>query len=196
MASPGSTPEFECVVALEFLAANQPIPGSSPEQLILKLFTEMRAPVFRHLLWLHLRPDQAEDVIQETFLRLYQHLSRSSFHGYNLRGWVWRVAHNLGLNLQMAARRKEVRDELALQEVANSLFDPGPNPEQVVVWRQCELRVAGAIRKLSDRDRQCIHLRARGLGYRQIASVLRIGRSTVADTLVRATALLRSYGRL
>jgi DNA-binding CsgD family transcriptional regulator len=45
---------------------------------------------------------------------------------------------------------------------------------------------------LNERDRQCMHLRAQGLGYRQIASVMGVGRSTVADTLDRVTTILRS----
>lgn len=196
MASLGPAPHFEGVGALEFSGFNGSCSKSMAEQVVLELFTEMRGPVFRHLLWLHLRPDQAEDVIQETFLRLYQHLSRGGFHSYNLRGWVWRVAHNLGLNLKTAARRKEGRDELALHEVANRLLDPGPNPEQALERRQSERRIAAAMQRLNDRDRQCLHLRAQGLGYRQIASVLRIGRSTVADTLDRVTTLLRSYSHL
>jgi len=84
------------------------------EDRILELFNEMRAPVLRHLLWMNLRPDQAEDVLQETFLRLYQHLLRDEFSRRNLRGWIWRVAHNLGVNLRLTVNRNESGAELAL----------------------------------------------------------------------------------
>ena len=165
----------------------------SVEDQVLLLFEEMRLPIFRHLVWLHLRADQAEDVVQETFLRLYQHLSRSSFERHNLRGWVWRVAHNLGVNLAMATSRKEGGTELDLGEVSEWLADPGPNPEQALEQMQRTERVAAGFESLNERDRQCVHLRAQGLGYRQIASVLGMGRSTVADTLDRITAFLRSH---
>ena len=163
------------------------------EDQVMDLFTEMRLPIFRHLVWLHLRTDQAEDVIQETFLRLYQHLSRATFTRQNLRGWVWRVAHNLGVNVRMATSRKENSTELDLDDVSQWLVDPCPNPEQTLQQYQSEQRIATGIEELNERDRQCIHLRAQGLGYRQIASVLGMGRSTVADTLDRVTTFLRSH---
>src|SRR5450755_259305 len=57
-------------------------------------FTELREPVCRYLLALGLAAPEAEEVVQETFLRLCQHLD-SDRPRDNLRGWVFRVAHNL-----------------------------------------------------------------------------------------------------
>jgi RNA polymerase sigma-70 factor (ECF subfamily) len=195
MPSMGISAGGETFAALELAAPRSLAPDDSlsAEDQVLLLFEEMRLPIFRHLVWLHLRADQAEDVVQETFLRLYQHLSRSSFERHNLRGWVWRVAHNLGVNLAMATSRKEGGTELDLGEVSEWLADPGPNPEQALEQMQRTERVAAGFESLNERDRQCVHLRAQGLGYRQIASVLGMGRSTVADTLDRITAFLRSH---
>ena len=195
MPSMGISAGGETFVALELAAPRSLAPDDSlsAEDQVLLLVEEMRLPIFRHLVWLHLRADQAEDVVQETFLRLYQHLSRSSFERHNLRGWVWRVAHNLGVNLAMATSRKEGGTELDLGEVSEWLADPGPNPEQALEQMQRTERVAAGFESLNERDRQCVHLRAQGLGYRQIASVLGMGRSTVADTLDRITAFLRSH---
>lgn len=178
---------------LSITEALTPDASISTEDQVMELFGEMRAPIFRHLVWLHLRADQAEDIVQETFLRLHQQLSRADFSRHNLRGWVWRVAHNLGVNLRMATNRKENRTELELEDASEWLADPNPNPEQVLQRNQREQRVVAGIQELNERDRQCVHLRAQGLGYRQIASVLGMGRSTVADTLERVTAFLRSH---
>ena len=195
MSSVGLSAGGEAFGALE-LAASDSLAGEetlSVEDQVLLLFDEMRLPIFRHLVWLHLRTDQAEDIVQETFLRLYQHLSMAGFARHNLRGWVWRVAHNLGVNLAMATSRKENGTELDLGEVSDWLADPGPNPEQALERLQSAERVAAGFETLNERDRQCVHLRAQGLGYRQIASVLGMGRSTVADTLDRITTFLRSH---
>jgi RNA polymerase sigma-70 factor (ECF subfamily) len=173
-----------------------PVESESIEDQIMDMFTEMRSPILRHLLWLNLRPDQAEDIVQETFLRLYQHLSRSDFPRHNIRGWIWRVSHNLGVNLRVAANRKERGAELALEDVSSWLADSRPDPEQTLQQVQREQLIAVGIRLLNARDKQCVHLRAQGLGYRQIASVLGIGRSTVADTMSRVTTFLRSNSRL
>ena len=97
MRSFGLNTDSNPVVALDL---GLPVRTLSLEEELIELFSEMRAPLQRHLLWLNLTPDQAEDVVQETFLRLFQHLSRPDFERRNLRGWVWRVAHNLGLNLR------------------------------------------------------------------------------------------------
>jgi RNA polymerase sigma-70 factor (ECF subfamily) len=163
-----------------------------PEALVMNMFSVMRTPLYRHILWMSLSPDEAEDVIQETFLRFYQQLSSGKLPHYNLRGWIWRVAHNLALDLRSAAIRKRKGAEMDLEAASEWLVDPGPNPQQIAEWRQGQERVQTAIEQLTERDRQCMHLRVQGLGYRQIASILGIGRSTVADTLDRVTIFLRS----
>jgi RNA polymerase sigma-70 factor (ECF subfamily) len=162
------------------------------EDQVIHLFTGLRIPILRHLMWMNLRPDEAEDVLQEAFLRLYQQLLRDNFPRDNLRGWVWRVAHNLGVNIRRAANRKENSAAMDIDAILAQLADPKPSPEQQLLQRQWEANVHIGIQLLNERDRQCVHLRAQGLGYREIASMLGIGRSTVADTLERVTRLLRS----
>jgi RNA polymerase sigma-70 factor (ECF subfamily) len=51
-------------------------------------------------------------------------------------------------------------------------------------------RITVAMRTLSEQETECIHLRAEGLRYREIAQILGIGISTVADSLRRALAKL------
>ncbi len=196
MASIGLSANVEAFAEREFSSSKSPAheEALSVEDQVLELFSEMRLPIFRHLLWLHLRADQAEDIVQETFLRLYEQLSQAELTRQNLKGWVWRVAHNLGVNVCVATRRKETGTELDLADVSNWLVDPRPNPEQTFSSHQANARVEARVRELSDRDRQCVHLRAQGFGYRQIASMLGMGRSTVADTLDRVTKFLRGQG--
>lgn len=174
---------------LEGQASEADLPA---EDQVIHLFTGLRIPILRHLMWMNLRPDEAEDVLQEAFLRLYQQLLRDNFPRDNLRGWVWRVAHNLGVNIRRAANRKENGAAVDIDVVLAQLADPKPSPEQELVQRQWETNVHIGIQHLNERDRQCVHLRAQGLGYREIASMMGIGRSTVADTLERVTRLLRS----
>ena len=169
-----------------------PHDGMSPEDNVMQLFGEMRAPLLHHLTWLNLHMDQAEDAIQETFLRLYQQLKSNSLSRHNLRGWVWRVAHNLGIDMRTAANRQKQSAELDLGQIAGWLVDPGPSPEQTFQQRQCERKIGAAIRQLNERDRKCLRLRVQGHGYRQIASMMGMGKSTVVDTVDRVTVLLRS----
>ena len=178
----------EALGALEMM-----LPGKalSAEEQVIELFDEMRLPLLRHLMWLNLSAEQAEDVVQESFLRLFQHLSRADSSRQNLRGWVWRVAHNLGLNLRVADNRKVKGREMALEEVQNWLADPGLDPEQALRQREGETSLEKGMLLLNERDKQCFHLRLQGMGYRQIGSVLGIGRSTVSDAMERVVTILR-----
>src|SRR5438552_1441567 len=60
-------------------------------------FQELRNPLCRYLLTLGLSREEVDEVAQETFLRLYQHLCANGNES-SIRGWVFRVAHNLGTN--------------------------------------------------------------------------------------------------
>ena len=60
------------------------------------LFGELRKPVLRYLVAMGLAPADAEDVLQDAFLALFNHLRRGRPRT-NLKGWVFRTAHNLAL---------------------------------------------------------------------------------------------------
>ena len=65
----------------------------------------------RYALSFGLPPHDAEEVIQEVFLSLFRHL-RMGRSRRNLRGWLFRVAHNLALKRRMANCRRHARIEL------------------------------------------------------------------------------------
>src|SRR5258707_7464046 len=63
------------------------------------LYRELRKPLLRYLVCLGLSSDEAEDVIQDAFLILHRHLA-SGGSQENIRGWLFRVAHNQARNRQ------------------------------------------------------------------------------------------------
>jgi RNA polymerase sigma-70 factor (ECF subfamily) len=155
------------------------------EEQITQLFDELRQPIRRYLLCLNVSPMEAEEIIQDTFLRLYRHL-HSGGREDNLRGWIFRVAHNIGIN--ELKRRKYVgpsnpREGASLGELR---IDPAPNPEELLLRKERMVRTHAAISALSDRQKQCLYLRAEGFRYREIAELLGITVSTVAELLHRA----------
>src|ERR1700736_5620469 len=83
------------------------------EEQITQLFDELRQPVRRYLLCLNVSPMEAEEIIQDTFLQLFRHL-HSGGREDNLRGWIFRVAHNIGIN--ELKRRKYVGSNYPRQE--------------------------------------------------------------------------------
>lgn len=148
-------------------------------------FTELREPVSRYLHALGLAPAEAEEVVQETFLRLCQHLDSAGPRD-NLRGWVFRVAHNLARDEH---RRQKRRPTETLDEGERSA-DPQATPEQRVMARERTMRLEKALARLPENQRECLHLRAEGLRYREIAEVLGASVSTVAEWIQQALKTL------
>ena len=163
--------------------AKADLTGTPDEELLIELFDELRSPVLRYLLSLGLAVEDGEEVIQEAFLALFEHL-RSGKSRRNLRGWIFRVAHNAGLKRRMAAKRQASNadvDELAAKYIA-----PGDNPEQQLLTSQRQQRLEAILRALPDRDRWCLALRAEGLSYREIADILGMSLGSVAASLARS----------
>jgi RNA polymerase sigma-70 factor, ECF subfamily len=161
---------------------------SRDEQEVIQLFDELRSPLLRYLLGLGLPVHEGEEVIQEVFLELFQHLRRGKSR-HNLRGWVFRVAHNLGLK-RCLARAREVSGGAQQEFLTEAQPDPGENPEEQLLSSQRQKRLQAVLRALPDQDQWCLSLRAEGLCYRGIAEVLGISLGSVAASLGRSLARL------
>lgn len=152
---------------------------------ITQIYDELHGPVYRYLICRSASPVDADDIVQETFLRLYRHLDAGGRED-NLRGWVFRVAHNISVN-EFKRRRHFAGiapDDLAELEVSRP--DPTPGPEELLIRREEMARVHAAISSLSEQQKHCLFLRAEGFRYREIAEILEVTVSTVAESLRRA----------
>ena len=160
---------------------------------VIGLFDEFRNSLLRYLSGFGLGMADGEEVIQETFLLLYQHLRQGKPDG-NLRGWLFRVAHNLALK-----RRVRWRKETAIRlesGAADEARDGGPSPEEEAWLSQYRTLVLAVVRALPEQDRRCLLLRAEGLRYREIAAVLEISLGAVSISLTRTLArIARASGR-
>jgi RNA polymerase sigma-70 factor (ECF subfamily) len=155
---------------------------------VLLLFDECSASVLRYLRSLGVEPAAAQDIAQEVFLALFRHV-RLGRPRDNLKGWVFKVAHNLALKHRQRVKRRESNfvDDV---ELAAFVVDPSLNPEQRLAEEQHQLRLRSVWRALPERDRQCLTLRAEGLKYREIAGVLGISLGLVAKSVSRSLARL------
>jgi RNA polymerase sigma-70 factor (ECF subfamily) len=145
------------------------------------LYRELREPLLRYLVCLGLTSDEAQDVVQDAFLSLQRHLA-SEGKQENIRGWLFRVAHNQARNRQTSYHR---RFGESLEGGMDFQADQA-TPEQRVLENEKFRRLASAIRLLTESERECLLLRAGGLRYREIGEVLGIAVSTVGDTVERA----------
>jgi RNA polymerase sigma-70 factor (ECF subfamily) len=144
------------------------------------LYRELREPLLRYLVCLGLSNDEAQDVVQDAFLSLHRHLSSGGPQN-NIRGWVFRVAHNQARNRQGSYHRR-FGEPL---DVEIEMLDEA-TPERVVLEKERFRRLGEAINLLTDSERECLLLRAAGLRYREIGEALGMATSTVGDTIERA----------
>jgi RNA polymerase sigma-70 factor, ECF subfamily len=172
-------------------AASEAVPPqlSDAEREVVRLFDESRTSIFRYVLSLGLSTEDGEEITQEIFLALFQHL-RLGKSRRNLRGWIFSVAHNLAL------KRRHVNhlsrdDTYPARVVAESQLDPTLNPEEQALWAQRQIRLQAVLAALPEQDQCCLRLRAEGLRYREISRVLGISLGAVSLSLTRSLKRLR-----
>ena len=90
---------------------------SELENEIIGLFDEFRARLLRYALSFGLSVHDGEEIIQDVFLSLYRHLHLGRSRK-NLRGWLFRVVHNLSLKRRHAAHgfRETILSDGSLME--------------------------------------------------------------------------------
>jgi RNA polymerase sigma-70 factor, ECF subfamily len=141
-----------------------------------ELFAEHGDAIYRFaVVLLHHRED-AEDVVQETFLKLLRHLEQSGDRS-NLRGWLFTVAAHAARDRQ----RRRARWIPWLPEHDRSVEGAPLHDEDG------RLRAArDTLRNLAPRDRLLLVLRAQGLSYREIAAATGVRAASVGRLLARA----------
>jgi RNA polymerase sigma-70 factor (ECF subfamily) len=164
-------------------ATTESVKPSPLEKEVVQLFDQLRDRVLRYLLSLGLPAPEGEEIVQETFLALFQHLQRGRPR-HNLRGWVFQVAHNLALKQRKATQR----DRQNLLERGWNPTEDALDPEQQLATHQRHMRLASVLEALPEQDRRCLSLRAEGLTYREIAQVLDMSLGSVSLSLGRSLA--------
>ncbi len=128
----------------------------------------------------------AEDVVQETFLRAFRQLDkydgRASFHT-----WIYRIASNYSLDLLRARRRTETPEP-------ESLVSTETSADRRVLSEQIGDRLRQAMDDLSSQERSAFVLRHyEGLSIEEIGGVLGIAQSATKNSIFRAVQKLRRY---
>jgi RNA polymerase sigma-70 factor (ECF subfamily) len=156
------------------------------QEQVAQLFHELREDVYRYLLTLGLHPPQAQEAAQEVFLRLYTTLKKGE-QIQNPKGWIFRVAHNLGLKIRTRQDHEAPFDP----DVESRITCTAPDPEVQLLDRERTQRFHRAVGSLSEQQRRCLALRLEGLRYPEIGAALGISASAVGEFLRRAMVRLR-----
>jgi RNA polymerase sigma-70 factor, ECF subfamily len=152
---------------------------SSPAGIVLRLFRAHGDAVFRLAMLMLGNPQAAEDVVQETFLRLLRHVSEGRPLS-NAAGWIFTVAAHACRDQQRAARRW--LPWLPERDTRPSADRPDARDESVLIL--------DALRRLSPRDRCLLALRAQGLGYADIAEAAGLRLTSTGRIVCRAVERL------
>ena len=155
------------------------------ESVVVGLFDQFQGRVVHYVLTCGLPLPDAEDVVQETFLSLFRHLELGRPRS-NLRGWIFRVAHNLALKRRRSSLVFGVDHDP--HHVLTQQAAPDSNPEAHFAFNQMHHRLRAVFEALPEQEQRCLLLRAEGLKYRDIARVLDISLGAVSTSLSRALA--------
>jgi len=150
-----------------------------PQAETLRLFQEHGAALYRFCRSVLRHTGDAEDVVQETFLKLLHHLQHNG-DTRNLKSWLFTVAAN-GCRDRTRWRLRWLpwtaeRDHRTVDPVDEEVR---LKPDTTGVARK-------AFRALSPRDRLLLSLRAQGLSYKDIAAASGIREQSVGRLLARA----------
>jgi RNA polymerase sigma-70 factor (ECF subfamily) len=159
------------------------------EEEVTALFDDLRSPLLRYLSSFGLAVQDSEEVIQEVFMSLFLHL-RAGKPRSNIRGWIFRVAHNLGLKRRQRNQRTLKLVCQSGEHAIEAHLDAAPDPEQHASSLQRRERLLAIVNALPESDRRCLYLRAEGLRYREIAQILGLSVGGVALSLSRALTRL------
>jgi RNA polymerase sigma-70 factor (ECF subfamily) len=166
---------------------------SEIEREVMDIFEQFRDPLLRYALSFGIPVHDAEEVTQEVFLCLFRHLQLRRSRK-NLRGWIFRVAHNLALK-QLYANQQSYKTT-SDRQIAEQHADPSPDPEEQLSSAQRRHRLLAVVKALPETDQGCLRLRAEGLRYREIGAVLGMSLGAVSISLTRSLArLIRADGR-
>jgi len=163
-------------------AARKPWEKSAFEAWFLAHYEE----IYRHLFRVVGSQQEAEDLAQETFLRLYrQRFPMGQEH--NVRAWLYRVATNLAYNALRGHKRRGQREEKAARR-AMTEYRPDADPAEAML-RQDEREMARrALANMRPRQVKLLLLRHVGLSYRELAEALGLAPGSIGTLLARAGA--------
>jgi RNA polymerase sigma-70 factor, ECF subfamily len=147
------------------------------------------------------RAEDARDIYQESFLRVYRNLSRFRFE-CSFYTWLYRIVTNVGLD-HLRRRTSHREDQAPVPEEAEGgtrdFFDRQPelsaasNPEKSLLGQEVGEKIRDAMKRLSPRERIVFEMKHyQGMRLRAIGEMLGTSEETVKNSLFRATKKLRA----
>jgi RNA polymerase sigma-70 factor (ECF subfamily) len=161
------------------------------------LIEHFEHPVFNLVARLLNDPDDACDVVQEVFLKVFRNIGAFRSQS-SLRTWIYRIAVNEAYNYRRWFGRRRGH-EIGLEDepfegmsYEQALPDPGRSPYEITLDHQMHERLEQALGMLKPAFRSAVVLRdVEGLSYEEIAEVLELNLGTVKSRILRGREALR-----
>ena len=164
-----------------------------------ELLGRYQRPVFSIIFRMIRDREQAEDLAQETFVRVFNHIGRYDPR-YKFSSWIFKIATNLTIDW---IRRKELktvsidgsRNAVTSEEAeatAITIVSEDENPEELLEAKELGAEIEEAIGKLRPEYRAAILLRhVEGREYQEIAEIMALPLGTVKTYIHRGRNELR-----
>lgn len=164
------------------------MPPTSKTTRFSELLENHEKEIYRYAYRMTGDPDDARDLLQETFLRAFQAFPRLP-ETANYRAWLYRITHRQALNLFRSRRKRRT----APLEEAVELSDSNGHPEALSETRRLTRALARLIRDLTIRQRSALLLKKyEGLSYAHVAGVLGTTEETARAHVYQAMKKIRN----
>jgi RNA polymerase sigma-70 factor (ECF subfamily) len=165
-----------------------------------ELFRRYHAPIYALVSRMVREAPEAEDLVQEVFLKAFKGLGGFKGHS-SFKTWLYQIATNTCLNYLAKAERKYQHDSLdaPLGEdreltLGDRLAASGPTPDEAAHTQEVYRRVEEAVARLSPEYRSVLVLRdLQDLSYDEVAATLGINLGTVKSRLARARKQVQQW---
>jgi len=136
-------------------------------------------------------PRQAEDIVQEVFLKVYRDIKRFSPDKGSFKTWIFAIAVNLTVDEYRRMRRR-LRIFRPLKDEAFELPDKSHAPDEEVIEKERHSEIERALKMLPLEQRQVLMLKhLEGFKFKEIARILGIPEGTVKSRMARGLKRLR-----
>ena len=141
--------------------------------------------LYRYLLLTGSTPDEAQDIIQQGFIRLIQVLQDGDAVDQP-KSWLMRVVHNIRVDRYRKQKREIAFESPQVLQAVDRLFAHEPDPEARLLTLEHRRRVKEVFRRLSPQQYQYLLLRVEGLKLREIAEMFGVTVQTVSESCAKA----------
>lgn len=145
--------------------------------------------IYRKLLHMVKIPQEAEELLQETFVRLWEKRSYLD-PGVPIMPYLLRIAGNLVYDLY----RRTSRDRQLQDAILQASYELYHHTEEDMLYKESKALIDQAIELLPKQQRKVFVMgKLEGKSYKEISEILQIGEATVSTHIVRATKSVKTY---